>query len=177
MPALVIDGQVLTENLAIINLLNASYPHAGILPTVDSELERARQLADLNFCSSTLHPLVTRIRIPHFFAKAEAARSVWALGCEGLKDYCQLIDERLRYNEWWYGEQWSAMDAYLFWVLGRVEDAGFAVEDYPSYLALCRRMQQRPAVKRALAREQRDLDLLQSEGMLPPQRSYPPGDP
>ncbi len=94
-PAIVVDREALTENVAIIIYLNRLFPEAGLLPPTIDPLEQARQIADLCFCSATLHPLVTRIRMPHIFAGAEAAHVVWERGTEGMRDYFQLIDDRL----------------------------------------------------------------------------------
>ena len=63
-PALEIDGTVLTENVAILWYLHQRHPEARLLPATSTPLEDARNLADLCFCSATLHPLVTRIRMP-----------------------------------------------------------------------------------------------------------------
>jgi glutathione S-transferase len=164
-PALVIDGEALTENVAIILYLNQRFPDAGLLPPATGALEEARQIADLCFCSSTLHPLVTRIRMPQMFAASEAVRSVWEIGCAAMREYFKLIDDRLATQPWWWGETWSAMDAYLFWVFWRVEGAKFPVADFPNFVAHAARIQQRPSVQRALARETKDVRQLESEGL------------
>ena len=76
-PTLVIGGEVLTENVAIVTHLNERFPDSRLMPEASDSMTRARQLADLCFCSATLHPIVTRIRMPHFFANKDAAQSVW----------------------------------------------------------------------------------------------------
>ena len=164
-PCLVIDGEPLTENVAILSHLNTRFPTAGLLPPVVSELERARQLADLCFCSATLHPIVTRIRMPHLFAAPDAARSVFDAGCEAMREYFQLIEERLVTNLWWYGDTWSAMDGYLYWVFWRVDGASFPTADYPCFSDHAKRVEQRPAVQRALAREQAAQAELEANGL------------
>ena len=165
-PALVIDGEALTENVAIITYLNQRFPEAGLMPKAEDALASARQLADLCFCSATLHPIVTRIRMPHFFASEEAAKSVWEKGCQAMHEYFSMIDYRLSEQSWWYGESWSAMDAYLFWIYWRVEGAEFPVKDYVNFAAHKFRMEQRPAVRRALAREAEAMAQLESEGLV-----------
>lgn len=174
-PTLVIDGQVLTENVAIIIYLNERFPDAKLLPATTDSISRARQLADLSFCSATLHPIVTRIRMPNFFAAKDAAQSVWEKGCEAMTEFFRLIDDRLTGQDWWYGDQWSAMDAYLYWVFWRVEGADFDVTPYPSFKAHAARMEERPAVQRALQRESEATETLKNEGLLftPPTRHKP----
>jgi len=165
-PALVIDGEALTENVAIITYLNQRFPDAGLMPKAEDSLASARQLADLSFCSATLHPIVTRIRMPQFFASEEAAKSVWEKGCHSMHEYFSMIDERLGKQPWWYGESWSAMDAYLFWIYWRVEGADYPVNNFPNFSAHKSRMEQRPAVQRALAREADAMAQLEAEGLV-----------
>lgn len=165
-PALVIDGEVLTENVAIITYLNQRFPEAKLMPEALDLFARTKQLADLSFCSSTLHPIVTRIRMPQFFASNEAAKNVWEKGCEAMSEYFKLIDERLSKGPWWYGENWSVIDAYLYWIYWRVEGADFPVSDYANFQDHKSRMELRPAVQKALAREAEALAQLESEGLV-----------
>src|SRR5690606_28203403 len=90
-PALEIDGEVLTENVAILTYLNERFPDANLMPPVASVGDRCRQLADLCFCSATLHPLVTRIRMPMFFAGREHASVVKKTAETAMDEYFQLI--------------------------------------------------------------------------------------
>ena len=165
-PALVINGEVFTENVAIITYLNWLFPDAKLMPRTDSPKEMAQQLADLCFCSSTLHPIVTRIRMPHFFASDETAKIVWEKGCDSMNEFFNMIEERLAKQPWWYGETWSAMDAYLSWIYWRVEGANYPTENYPYFSAHQSRTGERPAVEKAIVRETKALAQLEAEGLL-----------
>ncbi|EED33381.1 glutathione S-transferase protein [gamma proteobacterium NOR5-3] len=164
-PCLVIDDEALSENVAILTHLNQLFPKAHLLPVAKGSLESARQLADLCFCASTLHPIVTRIRMPHFFATPEAARSIFNAGCQAMREYFQLIEERLAAGMWWYGESWSVLDAYLYWIFWRVDGAGFPTQDYPHFCEHAKRMEQRPSVQRAIAREEALQAELEAKGL------------
>ena len=164
-PCLVIDGEPLTENVAILSYVNKQFPEAGLLPQAANDLEQTRQLADLCFCAATLHPLVTRIRMPQFFAAPDAARSVFEAGCEAMHEYFQLIEQRLAGNSWWYGDIWSVMDGYLNWIFWRVDGANFPTSGYPRFCDHAMRVEQRPAVQRALAREQAAQAELEAKGL------------
>lgn len=172
-PTLVIDGEALTENVAIIGYLNERFPEAQLMPDTSDALARARQIADLCFCSATLHPIVTRIRMPQFFASENAAQSVWEKACSAMPEFFELIENRLAGQPWWYGEQWSAMDAYLYWVFWRVEGADFDVTAFPRFKDHSNRMQARPAVQRAWRRENAAIAELEAEGLnfKPPPRA------
>ena len=50
-PALQVDGNVITENASIIYYLHNKAPQAGLLPDVASDMEEAQQLSDLVWCS------------------------------------------------------------------------------------------------------------------------------
>jgi glutathione S-transferase len=172
-PTLVIDGEALTENLAIITYLNERFPEARLMPEATDLLTRTRQLADLSFCSATLHPIVTRIRMPQFFASEDSVQSVWEKACGAMTEFFGLIDSRLTGKPWWYGDQWSAMDAYLYWVFWRVEGADFDITPFPRFRDHSERMEERPAVRRAWHRENAATAQLEAEGLSfkPPPRS------
>jgi len=172
-PALVIDGKVLTENPAIIYYLNTRFPDAGLMPDATDACTQALQFADLSFCASTLHPIVTRLRLPHFFAGEEAARTVWNLASDMMDEYFLLVEQRLANGDWWYGDTWSAMDAYLQWIFWRVAGAGYKVERFPNFINHQSRMDRRPSVQRALVREAEAEAILAAEGLVftPPKLS------
>lgn len=163
-PALIYDDQALSENVAIISFLNEL--HGQLLPETNNVMARAKQLADLCFCSSTLHPLVTRIRMPSFFAGEDNAKTVQDIAMGAMDEFFGLIDKRLDEQQWWYGDEWSAMDAYLYWCFWRVQGAGYHVEKFSHYCDHAKRMEQRPAVKRAIARDNEASKILESEGLL-----------
>jgi glutathione S-transferase len=84
-----------------------------------------------------------------------------------------LVNDRLDGRQWWYDNSWSVMDAYLFWVYWRCEGADYVVAPIKNFTDHARRMEQRPAVQRALAREKAAEAQLESEGLnfKPPPRS------
>ena len=165
-PLLVVDGEPLSENVAIEVFLNGMFPDAGLLPPAATPLEAARQIADLCFCSATLHPVVTRIRMPGRFVAPEGTRSVRENAIDAMREHFALIENRLGHGPWWYGEAWSVMDAYLGWVFGRVEDCEFPVADYPRFVEHNRRSTQRPSFRRAMEIEDEANAVLAAEGLV-----------
>jgi glutathione S-transferase len=161
LPVLTVDGRALSETLAIVYWLNATFPQATLLPQYDDPFEQAKVLSDLAWASSSLHALIARFRFPIMFSPvAEAQQSLREGAAAGLANACRLIEARLTGRDWWHGA-WSAQDAYLYWVWTRAADAGFPCSDYPIFAAHKQRMDERPSTKAALAVEaagQRDLD-------------------
>jgi glutathione S-transferase len=58
------------------------------------------------------------------------------------------------------------MDAYLYWVFWRVEGAEFPVKEYPCFCDHAGRMEERPSVLRAVAREDEMTAQLEAEGLV-----------
>jgi len=166
-PALLIDGDSLTENVAILSWLNAEYPEANLLPKTSDPLEKLNQTADIAFFSGTVHPTVTRIAMPIKFIP-DAKRSfetVRPKGEEDMRKIMEMINARLENGTWWYGEEWSVVDGYLYWVWGRITGVGFDGSDFLNLRRHFDLSNDRPAVQRAMAREAVNVETLKAEGL------------
>jgi glutathione S-transferase len=170
-PALAIDGLVLTENVAIADYLAERFPDKHLLPPAKTPATRAERLADLSFCSATLHPIVTRIRMAPFVAGPPNAKAVYDAACQAMDPNFAMIEARLATRTWWYGE-WSVMDAYLNWVFFRVAGARYDTSRFPAFTRHDAMMQDRPAYQRAMVREKASEADLTARGLL-----FTPPDP
>ena len=150
-PALSWNGRVITENVALILFLSDLYPDAGILPKAAAPVAKTAQRADLCWCSSTFHPVVRQIAAPQKWT-VSALDGVRQDGMAKLaKESARIVD---RVGEgWWYGTQWSIMDAYICWVYASVERGGFPVVDHPELAGYLERSSSWPAYKQAVSRE------------------------
>lgn len=166
-PVLIANGRPLSENVAILYYLSRRFPEAGLLPERNDPIESAMAISDLSLCSSVLHPLVTRIRIPEKFCnQPDAARNVWDLAASEMAFHFQRIETRLsEAGPWWYGDKWSCVDAFLFWVWFRVNGAGFPTEAYPAFADHAIRMELRDSTRKTLAREEAAQSELQVRGL------------
>lgn len=165
-PTLLVDGEPLTENPAILSWLNRHNSTARLLPEATSDLKAAQHLADLVFFASTVHPTVARVAMPmRFFPDKNAALEQGRpMAMKALGAIYQSVDARLSTGPWWYGQHWSIIDAYLYWTWRRVTMIGFPVDDFPNIAKHHEMSQDRPAVQRAEAREAADIEILISEG-------------
>lgn len=165
-PVLAIDGATLFETVAILNYLNARNPEARLLPEAPDLATEAQHTADLCFCTSTLHPLVSRVRLPTSFAEGEeAVASVYERGTGSMKTYLGIVERRLQERPWWYGDAWSVIDGYIFWVWFRIIEAGFDPNPFPKIADHADRMGKRASVCKALAVEEEMSAQLAAEGM------------
>jgi len=145
------DGP-LAQNVAIARYLGAHFP--GLLPQTTSAYDDAQITANLAFCADTLHPIVTRMRMPMFIAQGEEAQqSVRDMGHAAMVPMAQVVENRLAGGPWWYGDDWSIQDAYIYWIWYRLLSVDYDVAPLPNWAAHAARMEQRPAVQRALAHE------------------------
>ncbi len=171
-PTLLVDGVPLTENVAILSWLNAEYPEANLLPKTTSAFEGSQQIADLSFFSATVHPIVTRVAMPLKFIedKALSFEIVRPVGIEAMNKIMNMIEARLADGPWWYGDTWSALDGYLYWVWGRITGVGYKGDNYPNISRHFARSNERPAVQRAMSRDTVNIEILKSEDLYIPPR-------
>ena len=151
-PLLIVDGEAVTENVAILTALSKLYPDAALLPT-QSLMAEVNALSMLAWCASGLHPYVTRLCMPQFICDdASAAPRIQAMAAEMLTKNLSILDHQLQGREWFL-QEWSAVDAYLFWVWKRIQTAPIDTRGFQRLAAHHQRMQVRPSVQRALAVE------------------------
>lgn len=165
-PALVFGDTVVTENVAILTFLGRQFPEAGLFPDAATGVSEFECLSDLSFVASTLHPIVTRIRMAPFFAGPAAAQAVWDAGAKAMDEYFALIDNRLATRRWWYGDSWAIIDGYLNWVFFRVSGAAYDSSRFPAFEAHARACAEHPAIQRALQIEREQEEILAQRGLL-----------
>jgi glutathione S-transferase len=153
-PALMVEGTVITQNPAILTYLARRYPAAALLPSPESLQAEVAILSKLSWFSADLHPLVTRIRMPQVICSVpEAIPRVREQAAEAMRFQLTESERQLAERSWVLGDTWSVFDAYLYWVWFRITGGGFDPTPFPSLAAHALRMEQLPAVQRALARE------------------------
>jgi glutathione S-transferase len=156
-PALADDGFVVTENPAILRYIARQHPTAALWP--DDPRAEARCMEWLGWCASTIHVSYAHVRRPERYATADAAKAdVVEKGRETCRDVWSQVETRLAAaaSTWAAGETYSVADPYIFtfWTWGRGPALGFDMgRDFPAWTAHAKRMGERPAVQRALARE------------------------
>jgi len=128
-PALLIDGRLLTEVAGILFYLAKRFPEAGLLPN-DIEAQ-AQVISWMSFIASSIHPANR---------KADRARAAY-----------KLADQRLGDNEWTVGGHYSIGDIHLFRLFWRFRGAlNPAPGEFPSIERHYERMMARPAVKKTI---------------------------
>jgi glutathione S-transferase len=129
-PALIIDGRVMTEVAATLYYLAKCHPEAGLWPEGGIEIE-AQAISWMSFIASTVHP----------------ARRI---GNERWREVFDLTERKFGKREW-ITDRYSIADIHLFRLFWRFfttlkPEPGA----YPGLHAHYQRMMARPAVQRTL---------------------------
>ena len=152
-PALAVDGQILTENAAILTYLGRRFPEKNLLPK--DPLEEARCISAMVWFSNSVHPFYTQYLRPERYAEGEAAQAaVKDMARRTFIAQCGEIDGMLQGRAWIMGEQFTVADGYALVFYGWGVRAGFPMQDLKSYTAWKDRMLQRPRVRKVLEEEQ-----------------------
>lgn len=156
-PALAVDGQVITETIAILSYIAARYPAAGLLPAEDPrELARAYEL--MSWYASTLHVAVAQVwRTERFVADETLWPALREHAVGELWRGFQEIDRLCAVGPWMLGPKFSVLDPYtlVFWRWG--ERLGFDMPALGGWAAHGQRTMQRASVRAALEAEQNAL--------------------
>jgi glutathione S-transferase len=168
-PVLIADGVTLSQNLAILTWLARRFPAARLLPASGDPAAEAALLSRLAWFSADLHPLVTRIRMPQLICDQPAAiPRVREMACDSMAFQLRGLEQSLQQQPWVLGNEWSVLDGYLYWVWFRITGAGFDPSPFAAIAAHALRMEERPAVKRALQREALAQAELEKQGLAVP---------
>ncbi len=146
-PALEVEGEVLTEGPAILQFLGDRATNLGLAPA-GGTMARARVNEMLNFTGTELHfafgPLFNPVSTD---TQKEAARQVVAGKLDWLEG--RLVDGRAHLT----GEAFTIADAYAFVVANWANFTGIALSRWPQLHAFIARVGARPAVRRVLQAE------------------------
>jgi glutathione S-transferase len=116
-PVLMIDGEPLTENVAINLWIARTFPQAKLLP-IDRKQE-IKAISLMAWCASGIHPALTPNALPKRFCDApDSEESVKQCAQKLLAEHFGIADALLAGREWFF-DHYTAPDAYFFWTFLR----------------------------------------------------------
>ena len=153
-PALIIDGALLTECPAILAYLASLNPLANLMPP-SASYEYAKCLEMLAYLSSSLHIAYAQYWRPERFVPSEfnSIQEFSEQGRIGIERVSNEIETNLN-SEWVVGNQYTIADPYLLVFYRWGVRIGVDMEsNFPRWTAWKAQVIQRPAVRRAIELE------------------------
>ncbi len=152
-PSLSVDGNIITENTAILTYVAGQFPQSNLMPA--DPVEAARCIAAMAWFSNVVHPSYQRNMRPERFAEGAAAQAtVKEMGKKSFWENCREIDSMLAGKKWIMGDQFSVADGYALVFYGWGVRAELPMKELAAYTAFKDRMLARPAVRKVLENEQ-----------------------
>ena len=150
-PVLVIDGEPLTENVAIQIWIARQFPEAKLLPAhPESEIQAISRMA---WFASTIHPHLTPNARPENYCDLPGSEeAVKRVAIRLLLEDFRIADDLLAGRQWFF-EHFTAVDAYFFWCFRRAISFKLELAQFPHCIAHFERVAQRDSVKKVLAHE------------------------
>lgn len=118
-PVLLIDGEPLTENVAILLWIDSNFPDANLLPK--NSMRRAQTVSFLAWCASSIHPALTPNALPQRFCNLpNTAENVKECAQKLLIEYFSIAENMLG-EKFWFFDSFSCADIYFFWCFRRAK--------------------------------------------------------
>ena len=151
-PALTLDGELLTENLAILYRIASLAPAAGLLPSDPESISRTLSL--MAWFGSTVHILRRQVRMPlRFTSDADAQAKLVEAGRPKMWDALREMETRLGDKDWFGGHVFGVADSYALVFYGWGLNDGFPMNELVQLTSWKDRMLARPAVIHALGND------------------------
>ena len=155
-PVLEIDGEVLTENLALQVWIARQFPAAKLLPA--SPMDEIKAISLMSWFGTAIHPHLTPNARPERYCDVPGSEeSVKRLANKLLFEDFTIANDLLAGREWFFSH-FTAVDAYFFWCFRRAATFKLDVSGFKNCMAHFTRMQERASVKKVLAYEKQVLE-------------------
>lgn len=152
-PALLIDGEPLTENVAIQIWIAREYPAAKLMPA--DPMAYVHALSVMAWCAAAIHPKLTQQARPERYCDLpDTADNVRELGSHSMMELFEIADNMLAGREWFFDE-FGCADAYFYWCFRRGSMFKADTSVFKNCVAHLQRMEQRASVKQLLAYEKK----------------------
>ncbi len=156
-PVMLVDGEPLLENSAIITLVHALRPKAGVLSDASPRM-RAEGVGGMSFVAGTLHPIVRGLANPQRLTVGDG-EPVREKARELANTSFGYAEKRLGERGWWLGDV-SIVDVYLDWAFNVARSKGFDIAPFPLLDGLQQRLMAVPAYARMQAEERQSFATL-----------------
>ena len=156
-PALVTDRGIITETPAILIYVAQTYPGAKLAP-IDDPFALARVQAFNSYLCSTVHVAhAHRVRGYRWTDDAAAIETMKKKVPQSVGECLALIEREMFEGPWVMGKDYGVCDAYLFTLAQWLGADGVDINKTPEIADHFKRVGARPAVRKAIEEETRQL--------------------
>lgn len=159
-PALAVDGTIITQNTAILPFIANQFPDANMRPA--DPVAMAECVAQVGYLASVTHVAFSQALHPERPAGGAdiGETAMTAISTAAQKTYwscMEEIDRRLSDRPWMMGAQYTFLDPYTLVYYGWGNRLKMPMSDLEHFTAFKNRMKERPAVRTILEKEQSPL--------------------
>ncbi len=150
-PVLIVDGQPLSDNVAIQSWIARTFPEASLLPS--DPWQELKAISMLSWCSSGIHPHLARINSPAKFCDFPGSEeSLRKLAAEQVFENFRIADAMLAGRAYFF-DHFTAVDAHFFWCFRRAAQFELNLSEFKNCTAHFDRMAGRASVQNVFAFE------------------------
>ncbi len=151
-PALQVDGHVITESPAILSYIAERFPEARLIPEALTGRAYVRQM--LSWFSGTVHTTFAHIfRTERYVGEGGPVDAAKATARASLEGYFTEIEAIFAASDWVSLDGYTVADGYPFVFYRWARKIGFDMRAYEAWTRHVWRMLDRPAVIRAIETE------------------------
>jgi glutathione S-transferase len=150
-PLLVVNGQPLSENVAIQIWIARHFPQAGILPS--DSWQELKAVSMLSWCASGIHPILSRLNRPASMCDLPGSEAnMRKLAIDPLFENFKIADDLLAGHDYFF-DHFTAPDAHFFWCFRRGLQLNLDLSGFKNCSTHFQRVMNRPSVQKVLAYE------------------------
>ncbi|AZV79787.1 glutathione S-transferase family protein [Parasedimentitalea marina] len=145
-PALVVDGGILTETGALLEYIADIAPDANLRPSDPLMLARMREV--MFYLASTMHVAhAHKMRGSRWASSPSSYKDMKAKVPQTMSDCCHYISSNGLRGPFILGEQISIADCYLYTICTWLTGDGVTLDDFPKIKTFMTTMEQRDSVR------------------------------
>jgi glutathione S-transferase len=150
-PVLLIDGEALTENVAIQLWIARHFPNAGLMP--ESPALEIKVISFLAWCASGIHPALTPNALPQQYCDLPGSEAnVRFCAQKKLLEHFRIAEDLLIGKDWFFGT-FSTADIYFYWCFRRALQFGVDLSAFTRCMGHHERMNLRASTQKVIAYE------------------------
>lgn len=150
-PTLVVNGEALSENIAINQWIHRAHPNARILPS--DPWDELQAISMLSWFSSGIHPYLTRIHNPSMVNNIpNSGANVVKCAVIAIEE-CLGVASNILSDKPYFFSHFSAVDAHFFWCCRRACQFDIELQKYVNVFLHYERILARESVQKLLAFE------------------------